>query len=164
MVFDVFKQWVALVENQTSFKLKCLRTDNNGGEFISHVCSNLCVEKGIRRKLSAPYTPSQNGVTERMNRTIQENMHSMLSMAGLSDAFWAEAIATSVHLINHSPSVPLGFKVPEEVWTSLPPSYGHLRVFGCKAYVHVPKVKHSKLDPKSKRHILLGYGSSGEMG
>ncbi|MCO5586774.1 hypothetical protein L7F22_040716 [Adiantum nelumboides] len=88
----------------------------------------------------------------------------MLSMAGLSDAFWAEAIATSVHLINCSPSVPLGFKVPEEVWIGLPPSYGHLCVFGCKAYVHVPKVKCSKLDPKSKRCIFLGYGSSGEMG
>ncbi|MCO5597666.1 hypothetical protein L7F22_051747 [Adiantum nelumboides] len=133
MVFDVFKQWVTLVENQTGCKLKCLRT-YNGGEFMSHAFSNLCVEKGT------PYTPPQNGVVEHMNRTIQEKVCSMLSMAGLSDAFWVEAVATSMHLINRSPSVPLGFKVHEEVCTGLPPSYGHLRVFDCKAYVHVPKV------------------------
>ena len=163
MVFDVFKQWVALVETQTGCKLKCLRTDN-GGEFMSHAFTTLCAEKGIRRELSAPYTPPQNGVAERMNRTIQEKVRSMLSMAGLLDAFWAEAVMTAVHLINRSPSVPLGFMVPEEVWTGLPPSYGHLRVFGCEAYVHVLKEKRSKLDPKSKRCVFLGYGDSGEMG
>ena len=69
MVFDVFKQWVALVETQTGCKLKCLRTDN-GGEFMSYAFTTLCDEKGIRRQLSAPYTPHQNGVAERMNRTI----------------------------------------------------------------------------------------------
>ena len=71
---------------------------------------------------------------------------------------------TAMHLINRAPSVPLGFKVPEEVWTGSPPSYGHLRVFDCEAYVHVPKEKRSKLDPKSKKCIFLGYGNSGEMG
>ena len=163
MVFDVFKQWVALVETQTGCKLKCLRTDN-GGEFMSYAFTTLCDEKGIRRELSAPYTPPQNGVAECMNRTIQEKVRSLLSMAGLSDAFWAEAVMTVVHLINRAPSVPLGFKVPEEVWTGSPPLYGHLCVFGCEAYVHVPKEKRSKLDPKSKKCIFLGYGNSGEMG
>ncbi|MCO5570380.1 hypothetical protein L7F22_024100 [Adiantum nelumboides] len=139
-----------------------LRTDNRG-EFMSHAFNNLCVEEGIRHELSTPYTPPQNGVAECMNRTIQEKVCSMLSMAGLSNAFWTKAVATSMHLINRSPSVPLGFKVPKEVWIGLPPLYG-LRVFGCKVYVHVPKVKHSKLDPKSKRCIFLGYGSSGGMG
>ncbi|MCO5595417.1 hypothetical protein L7F22_049459 [Adiantum nelumboides] len=82
MVFDVFKQWVALVENQTGCKLKCLHTDN-GGEFMSHALNNLCVEKGIRHELSAPYTPPQNGVAEHMNKIIQEKRRNMLSMAGL---------------------------------------------------------------------------------
>ena len=160
MVFDVFKQWVALVETQTGCKLKCLRTDN-GGEFMSYAFTTLCDEKGIWRELSAPYTPPQNGVAECMNRTIQEKVRSLLSMAGLSDAFWAKAVMTAVHLINCAPSVSLGFKVPEEVWTGSPPLYGHLRVFGCEAYVHVPKEKCSKLDPKSKKCIFLGYGTLG---
>lgn len=137
---------------------------DNGVEFTSHAFTLFCDEKGIRRELSARYTPPQNGVAERMNRTIQEKVRSMLSMVGLSNVFWAEAVMTAVHLINRAPSVPLGFQVPEEVWTGSPPSYGHLRVFGCEAYVHMPKEKHSKLDPKSKKCIFLGYGSSGEMG
>ena len=56
MVFDVFKQWVALVENQTRCELKCLLTDN-GSEYMSHSFNMFCHEKGIRRELSALYTP-----------------------------------------------------------------------------------------------------------
>ena len=78
--------------------------------------------------------------------------------------FGLKRFMTVVHLINRSPSVPLGFMMPKEVWTGLPPLYGYLCVFGCEAYVHVLKEKHSKLDPKSKRCVFLGYGGSGEMG
>ena len=55
-----------MVENQTGWKLKCLRTDN-GGEFKSN-------ERGIRREYTAPYSLEQNGIAERMNRTIQERV------------------------------------------------------------------------------------------
>ena len=58
--------------------------------------------RGIKRELTAPYTPPQNGVAEGMNRTIQERLKSMLSNAELSNGFWAEALATAVHLINRS--------------------------------------------------------------
>ena len=53
-----------------------------------------CDLKGIKRELTAPYNPPQNGVLERMNRTIQEKVHSMLSNADWSNGFWAEALAT----------------------------------------------------------------------
>ena len=66
-----------------------------------------------------------------MNRTIQEKVTSMLSMAGLTPGFWAEAAITAVHLINCSPSTPLDNQIPQELWTGKTPHYAHLRVFGC---------------------------------
>ena len=111
-----------------------------------------------------PYTPNQNGVAERMNRMIQEKVTSMLSMAGLTPGFWAEAAIIAVHLINRSPSTPLDNQILEELWTGKTPDYAHLCVFGCGAYAHVPKELRQKLDPKSQKCIFIGYGTKGEMG
>ena len=88
----------------------------------------------------------------------------MLSNANLPNGFWAEALATVVHLINRSPNKVLDMKVLEEVWLGKPPSYKHLRVFGYEAYCHIPKEFCDKLAPKSKKCIFLGYGESSEMG
>ena len=107
----MFFEWLAMVENQTDRKLKCLRIDNRG-EFKSDECVKFCRERGIRREYTAPYSPGQNGIAERMNQTIQERVVSMLQHSGLSDGFWAEALLTVVHIINMSPSRPLGLKIP----------------------------------------------------
>ena len=88
----------------------------------------------------------------------------MLSNANLPNGFWAEALQTAVHLINRSPNKKLDLKVAEEEWSGKPPSYKHLRVFGCEAYCHISKEFHDKMAPKSKKCIFLGYGDSGEMG
>ena len=75
-----------MVENQTGRKLKCLRIDNRG-EFKSDEFVKFCRECGIRREYTTPYSLKQNGITERMNRTIQERVVSMLQHSGLSDGF-----------------------------------------------------------------------------
>ena len=80
-VFTVFKQFRALVENITGQTIKCLRTDN-GGEFMSKEFENYCKDAGIERHNTTIYTPQQNGVAERMNRTLLERARSMLSNAG----------------------------------------------------------------------------------
>ena len=66
---------------------------------------------------------------------------------------------TACYLINRSPSAPLGFDVPEKVWTCKEISYNHLKVFGCKAFIHVPKEQRSKLDGKALPCIFIGYGN-----
>ena len=76
-VFSIFSDWHVVVENQTGQKIKCLRTDN-GGEFKSDEFVKFYRERGIRREYMAPYSPEQNGIVERMNRTIQERVVSML--------------------------------------------------------------------------------------
>ena len=65
-VFSIFTDWLAMVENQTGRKLKCLRTDN-GGEFKSEEFVKFCRERGIRREYTTPYSPEQNGIAERTN-------------------------------------------------------------------------------------------------
>lgn len=52
-----------------------------------------------------------------------------------------EVLSTSIHVLNLTPCVPLQFDVPYKVWTGKDVSYDHLRVFGCKAFVHIPKDK-----------------------
>jgi hypothetical protein len=81
----------------------------------------------------------------------------MLHHSGLSDGFWAEALLTTVHIINMSPSRPLGSKIPQELWTQRKPDYGKLRMFGCKAYALVTKDDRRKLESRSRKCIFLGY-------
>eukprot|EP00253_Pinus_taeda_P018497 PITA_18497 len=91
-----------------------------------------------------------------MNKTLMERARSMLSGAGLGQEFWEKMMETTCYLVNRSPSLALEDKTPQEVWTGKKPSFSHLRVFGCDAYVHVPKEKRTKLDSKSKKCIFIG--------
>ena len=134
-VFEKFKNWMCFVENQTGKKIKTLRTDN-GLEFCNSQLNDLCVTSGIRRHKTVPYTPQQNGVAERMNRTLLERVRCLLSLSGLSKSFWGEALHTAAYLINRSPSVPLKWKCPESVFVGKPLNLSHLRVFGCSAFIH----------------------------
>jgi hypothetical protein len=92
-----------------------------------------------------------------MNKTLLEKIRSMLSGAELGHEFWEEALGTTCYLVNQSPSSTLDEKNPHEVWTKKKPSIQHLRVFGCDAYVHVPKENRSKLDKKDEKCIFIGY-------
>ncbi|WVZ12209.1 hypothetical protein V8G54_016739 [Vigna mungo] len=151
--FQKFKEWHTQIENQLGCRLKCLRTDN-GLEFVSEEFNGFCKEKGIRRHRTVVGTPQQNGLAERMNRTILERVRYMLLGSGLSKAFWGEAANTAVYLINKSPSSALNIKTPMEVWSGRPADYSHLRVFGSLAFAHV---RSDKLDSRAAKCIFLGY-------
>jgi hypothetical protein len=66
-------------------------------------------------------------------------------------------VGTTCYLVNKSPSLVLDDKTPQEVWIGKKPSLTHLKVFGCEAYVHVPKENMSKLDKKDGKCIFIGY-------
>jgi len=152
----VFKAFHMKVERETGRQLKCVGADN-GGEYRGPF-EEYCRNHGIRLEKTVPKTPQHNGVAERMNRTICERIRCMLSYAKLPKSFWGEAMKTAVDLINLSPSVPLNCDFPQRVWTGKDVSFEHLRVFGCKAFVHVPRDERSKLDSKAKQCIFLRYG------
>ena len=80
-------------------KVKCLRSDNRG-EYIDGRFSEYCAAQGIRIEKTIPETPQQNGVAERMNRTLNEHARSMRLHAGLLKTFWADAVSTAAYLIN----------------------------------------------------------------
>jgi IS30 family transposase len=143
-VFDKFKEYKALVDNQTDMKIKTFRS-NNGGEFVSKKFDNFLHECGIQRQTSAPYTQQQNGVAERANRTIMECVRSMIPTQGLDLEFWAEAVNTVVYIKNQCPTKAFESKTPQEAWTGRKPNVSHLRVFGCKAFAHILDEKRSKL-------------------
>ncbi|KAH9655560.1 Integrase catalytic domain-containing protein [Citrus sinensis] len=148
-----FKEWDTLIENQTGKKIKRLRTDN-GLEYCSKEFEDFCKYKGIARHRTVTYTPQQNGLAERMNRTIIERVRCMLLNANLSKGFWAEVVTTAAYLINRSPSSALGFKTPQELWSGKPPDLRNLRIFGCPAYTHL---KQGKLEPRAVKGYFLGY-------
>ena len=83
---DCFKHFLAEVENQLGKTIKVLRTDR-GREYLSDEFRTLCEEKGIRRQLTIPYTPQQNGVAERRNRTLLDMVRSMMAHANLPISF-----------------------------------------------------------------------------
>jgi hypothetical protein len=113
---------------------------------------------GIARHKTVPSNPQHNGVAERMNHTILECVHCMLSNAGLWDkhGLWAEAANAASYLINRSPNSAIDFKIPEEVWIGKPVDYSNLRIFGCPAYAHV---NNGKLVPGAQKYTFIGYGS-----
>jgi transposase InsO family protein len=143
------------VELESGEKLKTLRSDR-GGEFCSKEFHKFCEVHGIKRELTAPHSPEQNGVTERKNRTVVEMARSMLQEKNLGNCFWGEVVATAVYLLKLSPTKALEQKTPYEVWYGRKPSVGHLRVFGCPAYGLKPK-QSRKLDAKSKKYVFVGY-------
>ena len=127
-VFQKFTEWKSLVEKLSGHKVKKLRTDN-GGEFTSTEFESYLKEEGIDHQYTIPKTPEQNGVSERMNRTLVEKVRSMLADSQLPHTFWAEALSTAAYLINRSPTKALDHKTPFEAWYGKKPTVSHLRVF-----------------------------------
>jgi transposase InsO family protein len=155
-VFAKFVEFKALVEKQSEHKIKAFRSDN-GGEFTSKAFERFLQAHGIERQLSTPYTPQQNGVAERANRTIVEMARSMLHHQNLNKNLWAEAVVTAVYTRNRCPTNALVGKTPEEAWSGKRPTITHMRVFGCIAYAKVPDEKRTKLDAKGTKCLFLGY-------
>jgi hypothetical protein len=154
-VVDKFRVYRASVEKQLGVSIKAVRSDN-GGEFIGEFRREL-LRHGISVETSAPYTPEQNGVAERMNRTLVESARSMIHAQRLEQAFWAEAVLTAAYIRNRVVSRSTDGKSPEERWSGKKPTVRHLRVWGCNAYAHVPSEKRSKFDAKSVKCIMVGY-------
>ena len=100
---EAFRKVKIAAEVESEEKLKALRTDR-GGEFTSNEFKAYCEKHGIKRYLTAPYTPQQNGVVERRNQTIVAMARSMLKSKKLPGRFWGESVTTAVYLLNRAPT------------------------------------------------------------
>jgi hypothetical protein len=155
-VFQHFQSYKAYAETSTGKRIRCLRSDG-GGEYHSKAFDEFLRITGITRQVTPPYTPEHNGVAERANRTLIEMVRCMLHTARLPHTFWGLALNTATYVRNRSPTTALESTTPYEAWTGRKPSLLDLHVFGCLAYVHIPKQTRQKLDVKARPCIFVGY-------
>ncbi|KAK2988354.1 hypothetical protein RJ640_001539 [Escallonia rubra] len=134
-VFSAFKRFKALVEKQSGYQIKAMRS-NRGGEFISKEFKAFCEENGIRRPLAIPYSPQHNGMVERKNRSIVNMTRSMLKRKNLPKEFW-QSIVRSIYRIDVQQEV-CGIK--------------HRKKLGVDT-----SQQRKKLDDKSEKFIFIGY-------
>ncbi|KAK1653303.1 hypothetical protein QYE76_071108 [Lolium multiflorum] len=140
-------------------EIKAIRTDN-GTEFKNYTMQEFVDDEGIKHEFSAPYTPQQNGVVERKNRTIIEMARTMLSEFNSPHNFWGEAISTAVHYSNRLFLRPLHNKTPYELLTGNKPNVMYIRVFGCKCLVKNNKGKLGKFETRTIEGIFVGYAEN----
>ncbi len=150
-VLDKIKEYVADTK-----KPQFLRS-GNGTEYTSQAMKDFCVEKSIRQEFTVPETPQQNGVAERMNRTLVDMTRCLLIQSKLSKQYWVRAMATAVHIRNlivtrDSPEN----KPPFELFWNKAPKLSHLRTFGSEAFVE-ERGHQRKLDAQSFRAKFIGY-------
>jgi len=160
-VLECFQTYIAMAEAHFDSTISRLRCDN-GGEYVGQRFMEFCRMKGIQMEFTVPYTPQQNGVSERFNRTILDKARAMIADSNLKKNMWNEAVLTAVYLLNRSPTAALNSdKTPYELWYGHKPDVSRFRIFGSKAYCHIPKEKRSKLEPRSKTSHFVGYGGGG---
>ena len=129
---------------------------DNGGEYRNEMFQTFCLHFGITHKTSCAYTPQQNGVAERADKTILEETLSMLAHSGLQKELWPYAATYAVYIRNRLPSQTLNGKIPFEVRHSKSPSMGMIKTFGCRAFSKIPDARRRKLDWKAEPCRFLG--------
>lgn len=154
-VTQCFKNFISLCNTKFGHKVQRVRVDN-GREYVNESLKQYLSESGIVLETTGIYTPEQNGRCERDNRTIMESARALLFDKDLPKTLWAEAVNTSVYLLNRTPTKQ-SETTPYEHWTGKRPNLQHTKVFGCEAYLLTPGTLRTKLDKKSERYVFVGY-------
>jgi hypothetical protein len=154
-VVDRFKAYDQMIYNRLGYHCGTLHSDN--GEYRSYAFKDYCERYGVQQLFAAPYSHSSNGVAERKNRTLLDIARA--SLIGLPSNLWPAAVSHANYVRNRCPSrVNPNKASPFELWAGRKPSIGHLRIFGCKAQVYIPKEKgRNKLQPRSHLCTFIGY-------
>lgn len=148
-------EYLELLKNTFSRKVKIFRTDR-GTEYLSQKVQNYLRSEGIRFQCTVAYSPEQNGISERKNRTLVEACRTMLTESGMPREYWDEAIMNANYTLNRvlSKDDP---KTPYEKLFETKPNFANFKEFGVSAYVMIPQQKRKKLDHKAEKLAFLGY-------
>jgi hypothetical protein len=155
---ETLKRFLRRAQNEFGLRIKKIRS-NNGTEFKNSQIEGFLEEEGIKHEFSSPYTPQQNGVVERKNRTVLDMARTMLDEYKTSDRFWAEAINTACYSINRLYLHRILMKTSYELLTGKKPNVSYFTVFGSKCFILNKRGKNSKFAPSSRR-FLLSYDSN----
>src|SRR5258708_4673110 len=157
--FGAFQTYKVFAENQLKAKIKELQ-DDKGGEFMSNAFIKFTDDCGIHSRHTTRNRPQQNGVAERPNRTMPDDISAMLYEAQLPPSLWGDALNAQIHIWNLFPTSSLKGKTPYEAWFKRKPDVSHLRVWGCLAYVFIQKDKRRSLQPHMEKCVFLAYPSA----
>jgi hypothetical protein len=146
-------------QNEFGLRIKKIRSDNET-EFKNSKIEGFLDEEGIKHEFSSPYTPQQNGVVERKNRTLLDMARTMLNEYKTPYWFWAEAINTACYSINRLYLHRVLKKTSYELLTGKKPNVSYFRVFGSKCFILIKRGRKSKFSPKAVEDFLLGYDSN----
>jgi transposase InsO family protein len=156
---ETLKRFLRRAQYEFESRIKKIRSDN-GTKFKNSQIEGFLEEEGIKHAFSSPYTPQQNGVVERKNRTLLDMARTMLDEYKTPDRFWAEAINTTCYSINRFYLHQLLKKTSYELLTGKKPNVSYFRVFGSKCFILIKKGRSSKFAPKAIEGFLLGYDSN----
>ncbi|GKD15806.1 ribonuclease H-like domain-containing protein [Tanacetum coccineum] len=157
---DVWSKFVLFrtyVRTQFKCEIRSLQCDH-GGEFDNRNFHKLFAENGIQFRFSCPKTSQQNGKSERMVRTINNLIRTLLFQANLPPTFWVEALNVATHLLNFLPSTAINNEIPYTRLFGTNPDYSLIRTFGCLCYPHLDT--NHKLEPRATPSIYLGQASN----
>lgn len=158
-VQQIFKKFATRAQNEYEVKIKRVRSDN-GTKFKNTNIEEYLDKEGIGHEFSVPYTPQQNGIVERKNRTLIEAARTMLDEYKTSDQFWVEAVNTVCHAINWLYLHKMLHNTAYELLIGKKPNVYYFRVFGSTCFILNKKSKSSKFAPKVDEEFFLGYASN----
>lgn len=155
---EALRKYIAFAENAQGRRIKAIRADN-GGEFVNQEFEDILAEKGISRQRTAANSPQQNGVAERLNRTLGEKAKALLFQSDLPKSFWEDSVTHATYLHNITVHSACSGKTPFELWNGKKPSLENLVVFGARGLATIPVEQRKFLEKNTIECKFLGFPS-----
>jgi transposase InsO family protein len=154
--FLTITQFFSFVSTQFGRTVKSVQCDN-GCEFDNSSLRQFFLPHGMHLRMSHPYTSPKNGKVERILCTTNTNVHTLLFQASMPPQYWVESVHTATYLLNHLPTKSITASCSYTTLYNTPPTYEHLRVFGCAYYPNLSATAPHKLAPHSTLFVFIGY-------
>ncbi|KAL4340022.1 hypothetical protein GQ457_08G034200 [Hibiscus cannabinus] len=154
-VISIVPSFISMVKRQFGYDLRQFRSDNAPELRFTDLFSSL----GILHQFSCVQTPQQNSVVERKHQHLLAVARALFFQSRVPIRFWGECLLTATYIINRLPSKSLDGKSPYELLHSQPPTYSHLKTFGCMCFVSTLKSSRDKFTERALPGVFIGYAS-----
>jgi hypothetical protein len=158
---EIFKTFARRAQREYNSQIVKIRSDN-GSEFKNMNIEDWCDKEGVKHEFSTTYTPQQNGVVERKNKTLITLARAMLDDYGTPERIWVKAINTTCHATNRVYLHQLLEKTPYELLVGRKTNISYFRVFGCKCFIYKKK-RLGKFESRCDESFFLGYASNSKV-